>query len=97
MRIFSLIIVMMTMSTSGHLLAASQADVRAISLPPAENKVIDEKCLGCHNRQKIDAAVKQRKNMEKIMRQMEEKGATLTDADRQVLGHFWQQNPLKKK
>jgi hypothetical protein len=97
MRLFILIVVTMTVGVSGHLLAATQEDVRGISLPPAENKIIDEKCLGCHNRQKIDAAVKQRKNMEKIMRQMEEKGATLTEADRQVLGHFWQQNPLKKK
>lgn len=75
---------------------ATQEDVRGINLQPPENKIIDEKCLGCHNRQKINAAVKQRKNMEKIVTQMETKGAVLTDADRQVLGHFWQQNPLKK-
>lgn len=82
--------------SSGHVLAATPEDVLGISLPPAENRIIDEKCLGCHNRQKIEAAVRQRKSMEKIIGQMEEKGVTLTDSDRQVLGHFWQQNPLKK-
>lgn len=96
MYLLYLVAAIMMLASSGHVLAATQGDVRGISLPPAENRIIDEKCLGCHNRQKIDAAVKQRKSMEKIMRQMEEKGVTLTDADRQVLGHFWQQNPLKK-
>ncbi|WP_232278959.1 hypothetical protein [Geotalea uraniireducens] len=58
--------------------------------------MIDEKCLACHNRQKIEAALKERKNMEKITQRMEKKGVVLSDRDRQVLGHFWQQNPLKK-
>lgn len=94
MRYLNLVILLMTVGGQAH--AATPEDVRAISLPQAENRIIDEKCLGCHNRQKIDTAVKQRKNMQKIMRQMEHKGVTLTDADREVLGHFWQQNPLKK-
>jgi len=59
--------------------------------------VLDEKCLACHNRQRIDAALKERKNMEIITRRMEKKGVALSERDRQVLGHFWQKNPLKKK
>lgn len=78
------------------LLAAAQEDVRGISLRQQGNKVIDDKCLACHNRQKIEAAQKARKNMENITRRMEKKGVVLSDRDRQVLGHFWQQNPLKK-
>jgi hypothetical protein len=35
--------------------------------------------------------------MEIITRRMEKKGVTLSERDRQVLGHFWQKNPLKKK
>ncbi|WP_243372828.1 hypothetical protein [Geotalea sp. SG265] len=96
MRYLNYFVFLMTVAAAAPGSAAPPEDVRAISLPPAENKIIDEKCLGCHNRHKIDAALKQRKNMDKVMRQMEEKGVTLTDADREVLGHFWQQNPLKK-
>jgi hypothetical protein len=96
MRYYCVLVSIMAMVAGGQVPAACQEDVRGISLPRAENRLIDEKCLGCHNRQKIDAAVKQRKSMEKIMRQMEEKGVTLTDADRQVLGHFWQQDPFKR-
>ena len=79
-----------------HLFAAQQEDVRGVNLRKSGNKIIDEKCLTCHNRQRIDSAIKERKSMEGITRLMEKKGAVLSDKDRQVLGHFWQQNPLKK-
>lgn len=58
-------------------------------------KVIEEKCLACHNRRRIEAASRQRKNMEMITRQMEKKGVVLTEKDREVLGHFWHRNPFK--
>jgi hypothetical protein len=58
-------------------------------------KVFEEKCLVCHNRQRIDAAVKERKDVERVMRQMEKQGAVLTEKDRQVIGHFWQQKLYK--
>lgn len=76
--------------------AAKQEDVRGISLPLQNNIVLDEKCVSCHNREKIDAAIKERKDMERVVKIMEKKGVVLTDADRQVLAHFWNQNPLKK-
>ncbi len=92
-----MILLLTIMFGPGNGLAATQKDVRGISLPQPENKVIDEKCLACHNREKINAAVKQRKNMEKVVKLMEKKGVVLTDIDRQVLGHYWNQDPLKKK
>lgn len=60
-------------------------------------RVIEEKCLVCHNRERIDRAVRERRDLEKIQRMMEKKGAVLTEKDREVLGHFWKQNPLKEK
>lgn len=97
MRLHTFIMMFLIVSLSTiSLLAAAQEDVRGISLRQQGNKVIDEKCLACHNRQKIEAALKARKNMEKITQRMEKKGVVLSDTDRQVLGHFWQQNPLKK-
>ena len=74
----------------------AQKDVIGVSPREPALKVIDEKCLACHNRQKIETAQKARKNMENITQRMEKKGVVLSDRDRQVLGHFWQQNPLKK-
>lgn len=72
-----------------------QKDVIGVSPRESALKVIDEKCLVCHNRQRIEAASRKRKNMEMITRKMEKKGAVLTDKDRQVLNHFWQKNPFK--
>ncbi len=75
----------------------SPKDVMGVAPREPALKVIDEKCLTCHNRQRIEAASRQRKNMELITRQMEKKGVVLTEKDREVLGHFWQKNPFKKK
>ncbi len=75
--------------------AAAQQDVRAIHLRQEGLKVIDEKCLVCHNRQRIEDAVRQRKEMERITRLMEKKGAVLTENERQVMNHFWRKKMFK--
>ena len=75
--------------------AAAQEDVRKVKLSQEGLKVIEEKCLVCHNRQRIDSAIKERKDIERIMRQMEKKGVAVTEKERQVIGHFWQQKVLK--
>lgn len=63
----------------------------------AAMRVIEEKCLVCHNRERIDEAMRKERDLKKIQRMMEKKGAALTAKDREVLGHFWKQNPLKEK
>ena len=77
--------------------AKAQEDVRGVKASPPELKVIDEKCLNCHNRKRIDDAVKERKDMEKILLLMEKKGVVLTENNRSVIGHFWQQKLFKGK
>jgi cytochrome c553 len=98
MRLTTFLIMLSALTLSvSPLPAATQIDVRGVNLRQQGLRVLDEKCLTCHNRQRIDAALKERKNMEIITRRMEKKGVTLSERDRQVLGHFWQKNPLKKK
>jgi len=77
--------------------ATAQEDVRGVKTFPPELKVIDEKCLNCHNRKRIDDAVKERKDLEKVLSLMEKKGAVLSESDRRVIGHFWQQKLFKEK
>lgn len=77
--------------------AAAQEDVRKVKLSQPALQVIEEKCLVCHNRKRIDEAVKKRKDMEKIVRQMEKKGVVLTEAERRVMGHFQSERPFKGK
>lgn len=75
--------------------AATREDVQGIAYREQGLKVVEEKCLACHNRQRIDQAVKSRRDMEKVLRQMEQKGVTLTDKEKMVMGHFWKKSPLK--
>lgn len=58
-------------------------------------KVIEEKCLVCHNRKRIEEASRSHQDMEKVQRQMEQKGVVLSDKEKQVMGVFWRQNPFK--
>lgn len=82
---------------AGSLQAAESEDVRGVALRQQGLKVIDEKCLVCHNRQRIEDAVKERKNMEKITQLMEKQGAALTDKERQVMNHFWNQKLFRTR
>jgi hypothetical protein len=56
--------------------AFAREEIRGVKLRTEELKVIEEKCLVCHNRQRIDAAMKERQEMEQILRQMEKKGSS---------------------
>jgi hypothetical protein len=72
--------------------AAAQEDVRGVKLHGDEgSKVIEEKCLACHNRQRIDKAIKEREEMVQVIKRMEKKGVVLTEMEHQVIGHFWGQ------
>jgi len=58
--------------------------------------IMAKKCTPCHSTANIDAALKAGKDMAAIQATMEKKGAKLTGGERDVLGIYWTQNPLKK-
>jgi hypothetical protein len=72
-------------------LLPAQVDVRGIKQRNEATRVIEEKCLICHNRQLIDEAIKDKEEMEQVLRRMEKKGVVLTGKERRVIGHFWGQ------
>lgn len=59
--------------------------------------VIQKRCITCHTDQVIKDAIAAGKNMQKIQAEMEKKGIGLSANDREVLGIFWDQSPLKEK
>jgi hypothetical protein len=77
--------------------ALAQEDVRGVKLRDEGPRVIEEKCLACHNRQRIEAAVKERREMDQILRRMGKKGVVLSEKERRVMGHFWGQKMFKSK
>jgi hypothetical protein len=92
----------MMVTASGMILAALTAgqafgaeDVRKVRLSEPQLRVIEKKCLVCHNRQRIDEAVQQKKDMSVIIKLMEAKGVRLTATEHRVMGHFGTESPLK--
>jgi uncharacterized protein YebE (UPF0316 family) len=75
--------------------AEKGTDVRGVALKPEGLKVVEEKCLVCHNRQRIDDAVRERREMESILKAMEQKGTVITEEERKIIGHFWGQKVFK--
>jgi len=64
----------------------------------AARGIIEKKCTRCHSGQKIDAALSSGKDMSRIQKEMERRGAELNANEREVLGIYWKrQNPLKTK
>ncbi|HEY5513528.1 MAG TPA: cytochrome C [Geomonas sp.] len=59
--------------------------------------VIQKRCTVCHGKEVIREAIAAGKDMQKIQGEMEKKGAALSANDRQVLGIYWNQTPLKEK
>lgn len=57
-------------------------------------EVIEKRCTVCHTRERVDIAIRKRRSLEKLEQQMTERGAVLTERDREVLGTFWG-SPLK--
>jgi len=61
------------------------------------HSIIDKKCTKCHTKEKIDFALSSGKDMIRIQKEMEKRGAKLNANEREVLGIYWKQDPLKKK
>jgi len=61
------------------------------------HSVIEKKCTNCHTKDKIDSAMFSGKDMIRIQKEMEKRGATLNANEQEVLGIYWKQDPLKKK
>ena len=54
------------------------------------DRVINQRCLQCHTRERIDEAIAKRLPFEPIEQQMLQRGATLTPQEQQTLKIFWE-------
>ena len=99
-----------TITITAAMLALCSAPLPAQPLQEGENlgnvrggdfkgahAVITKRCTRCHTSEKIDAALKAGKDLGAIQKAMEQKGARLNKNEREVLGIYWKQNPLKTK
>jgi len=58
-------------------------------------RIIDTKCTVCHTRERVDIAIRNRRDLAEIERLMLKKGAILSSRDKKVLGTFWG-DPIKR-
>jgi len=58
------------------------------------DKIINEQCVKCHTRDRIDQAIRNGDNIEAILEKMLRFGVKLNERDQNVLGTFWGE-PLK--
>jgi uncharacterized membrane protein len=101
----SAVVMLIAVATLGSAWAVELAPLRGENLGKVTggdfsmkaHSVIQTKCISCHTDQVIKDAIAAGKDMRKIQAEMERKGATLNANDREVLGIFWNQSPLKKK
>jgi hypothetical protein len=75
----------------------AQVDTREIKQQGEASRVIEEKCLICHNRQLIEEAIKEKQEMDQVLRRMEKKGVVLTGKERRVMGVFWGQKLFRSE
>ncbi len=59
-------------------------------------RVLDLRCTICHTQERIEKAIDEKRDMWEIQERMVERGAQLTERDRDVLSPFWG-DPLKQR
>jgi len=82
------------------ILGGASLAVGAVASKDADSKahdVIKKRCTGCHGEDRINAAFKAGRDMKAVQREMEKKGAKLSDQDKSTLDFYWKQTPLLKK
>lgn len=66
------------------------------SVEQKAHAIIGQRCTGCHNEERINAAFAAGKDMKAIERAMEKKGAKLTNKEKSTLDFYWKQSPVLK-
>lgn len=75
---------------------ALQSSGRTVSKDPLGEfrAVLDSRCTGCHTLDRVEEAMLQDRSIADLIEMMRQRGAIVTEADKNVLGTFWG-NPLK--
>ena len=59
-------------------------------------KTIEARCTVCHTREQVDKAISSGEDLNELLQRMIERGAILSEKDKNVLGTFWG-SPLKQQ
>jgi len=71
-------------------------DVHRLPANDEFQSTIENRCTICHTRGRVDKALGQEEDLDVLLQRMIERGAIISERDRNVLGTFWG-SPLKKE
>ena len=71
-------------------------DVHRLPANDEFQSTIENRCTICHTRGRVDKALGQEEDLDVLLERMIERGAIISDRDRNVLGTFWG-SPLKEE
>ena len=69
-------------------------DVHRLPANDEFQSTIENRCTICHTRGRVDKALGQEEDLDVLLQRMIERGAIISERDRNVLGTFWG-SPLK--
>ena len=69
-------------------------DVHRLPANDEFQNTIENRCTICHTRGRVDKALGQEEDLDILLQRMIERGAIISERDRNVLGTFWG-SPLK--
>ena len=69
-------------------------DVHRLPANDEFQNTIENRCTICHTRGRVDKALGQEEDLDVLLQRMIERGAIISERDRNVLGTFWG-SPLK--
>lgn len=69
-------------------------DVHRLPANDEFQNTIENRCTICHTRGRVDKALGQEEDLDALLQRMIERGAIISERDRNVLGTFWG-SPLK--
>ena len=71
-------------------------DVHRLPANDEFQSTIENRCTICHTRGRVDKALGQEEDLDVLLQRMIERGAIISERDRNVLGTFWG-SPLKEE
>jgi hypothetical protein len=71
-------------------------DVHRLPANDEFQNTIENRCTICHTRGRVDKALGQEEDLDVLLQRMIERGAIISERDRNVLGTFWG-SPLKEE
>ena len=94
LRLTLLLALLLALPAGAGALPGAVHDVHALPGNDEFQNIIEARCTICHTRERVDEAISQQVDIDALLQRMIERGASLSDRDRKVLGTFWG-SPLK--